>query len=415
MKICKSKSHPDLLVYASPRFVKAKQDPFSFATTTAHTNFTDGDSISSNEDAYQCCDDDMKQQNHDKQLQSTQHEHSTIGTFLWKLILTKKLRIHDSTNTKTDIDWKTLKQTYPNELSGSSSSSSTSVKQLQQYYQALTSIIVLDETIDPRATTFLEMYNGRLIPVNSTLTKELRHNSPTHFAALVADFNDNLAYQLERNSQRGMPAVAKTMSSSKWIQELQNLEDSLKAVLAQTNSAAKTDVPLGIQGSFLRTEYKTIAQPAHVDFTWKMLEEEGDHLWLAFFALTQEGMILQVWPTASDTNKTTTQGQLVFVPLGKMLIMPSDIIHGGGFRTRPIFGDTASEMGNLRYHLYLSTDGHGLPQFVKSTYTLKNDRGRELADVYVNAPGLEEGETTTVYDGESSWKSSSILMDLLLD
>ena len=128
----------------------------------------------------------------------------------------------------------------------------------------------------------------------------------------------------------------------------------------------------------------------------------------------------QLPTTTSDSSETggsstCRRGQLVFVPLGKLLIMPSDTIHGGGFRTRPIFNN-GIDVGNLRYHLYLATDGHGLPQFVNNTYTQKNDRRRELCDIYRNASGLDQDSCDDEEDAaKHGWQSSALLMDLLLD
>ena len=384
MVVVHSKSHPDLLVYSSPR-EDCLEDPFA----------NDGDSVSSL-DVTQYFSKDGGNATADADTVTA----SSVGQCLWRLMLTTN---EINVNSVRENSWAALKDAHPEELSG------VSIEQLQEYHQALRSIIILDETIDDRAASFLAEYRGKLVNISPTFIHELRQQSPDKFTAFVADFNDNLAYSLERNSHRGVPAVARTMSADAWKREQQQLEDSLKDALPQQR---QQDDPLGIQGSFLKTEYKTIAQPAHVDFTWQMLAEQGSHLWLAFFGLTQEGMILQVWPATNTSS--ARRGQLVFVPLGKLLILPSDTIHGGGFRTRPIFNG-GNDVGNLRYHLYLSTDGHGLPRFVNNTYTQKNDRRRELCDICQNAPGLEHTSNDNVDGGKLDWQSTPSLMDLLLD
>ena len=384
MVVVHSKSHPDLLVYSSPR-EECLEDPFAnddgsvSSLDVTHYFSKDGGNTTTGTDPVDA---------------------SSVGKLLWRLMLTTK---EVNVNNTNENDWAALINAHAEELSG------VSIEQLQEYHQALTSIIILDEAIDDRAASLLEEYRGKLVDISPTLIHELRQQSPDEFTAFVADFNDNLAYSLERNSNRGVPAVARTMSATAWKREQQQLEDSLKNALPQQR---QQNDPLGIQGSFLKTEYKTIAQPAHIDFTWQMLAEQGSHLWLAFFGLTQEGMILQVWPT-SDTSKAH-RGQLVFVPLGKLLVMPSDTIHGGGFRTRPIFNG-GNDIGNLRYHLYLATDGHGLPQFVNNTYTQKNDRRRELCDTCRNAPGLEHTSSVNADGSKHDWQSTPLLMDLLLD
>lgn len=397
MVVFKSKSSPNLLFYASTHF-----DAFA----------QDGDSVSSLDvthlNAKSCYNDGN---NRAATTTNVDHEKnndvdaSVIGTLLWKLLLTHKMSVNGDEN-----DWEALQKTHVDSLS------TVSIERLQEYHRALTSIVILDETIDDRAKSLLEDYHGKLVDLRSSLTNELKEQGPETFTAFVADFNDNLAYSLERDSHRGMPSVARTLSPDQWNQELQELEDTMQEVLPNKNS--NQEAPLGIQGSFLKTENKSIPQPAHVDFAWQMLTEQGMHLWLAFFGLTQEGMILQLWPSSNNgIGVVSSAGQLVFVPLGKMLIMPSDTIHGGGFRTRPVFN--TNDVGNLRYHLYLATDGHGLPQFVNNTYTQKDNRRRDLSDLYQNAPGLVLEDNTddgsNVDNNRSNWESSSILMDLLLD
>jgi hypothetical protein len=114
-------------------------------------------------------------------------------------------------------------------------------------------------------------------------------------------------------------------------------------------------------------------------------------------------MFLQVWPTSSiDADPSTpVDGQLVYIPYGKILLLPASTIHGGGSRTSSL-ADGAS-YGNLRFHLYVASGGEGntiLPLHQSNKYTEPLDKATELSRRYVDSrhmPVLMEHlfETTT--------------------
>jgi hypothetical protein len=149
-------------------------------------------------------------------------------------------------------------------------------------------------------------------------------------------------------------------------------------------------------------------QPAHVDYDYDILQTYGKKLYLSFFPLTQEGAFLQLWRDAivevkskvetgwksnhyneNDCIDDIVEGTVVFIPYGKMLIVPSDTIHGGGFRR--------GMGGNLRFHLYIAledddTDVRGkgtkLLDHPMNKYTDRRDKRRELCERYVDSNGL---------------------------
>jgi hypothetical protein len=304
------------------------------------------------------------------------------GQLLWNLLLNRKIP-EDG-----DVDWLILKREYP------LLSSVTQIK-LIELLMVIRSIVILDDSIDDRVEQVLAEYNGKIVVVRRNLTDELYRLSPDRFHAHVADFNDNLSYCMQ--TTRGFPANPSMLTADGWEQEIALFEKDVKEKLNSCH--------IEVQSSFLKTD-KTVAQPAHVDYSWKVLGERADELWLAFFPLTSQGMILQLWPPHGS------QGLLVFIPLGKMLLVPSDTIHGGGFRTSPIHElGTRNEsyesesahstqtdecdkenvyVGNIRYHLYIATHGKSLPKFAQNVYTIKGDKRRELSQVCTNAPGVNE-------------------------
>lgn len=141
-------------------------------------------------------------------------------------------------------------------------------------------------------------------------------------------------------------------------------------------------------GSFLTTE-SSLPQPPHVDYTWEVLEAAANPLMIGFFPLTREGMFLQVWPTCPDPEDmfTVIEGEIIFIPYGKILLLPASTIHGGGFRTSSIMED--GPHGNLRFHLYVAPHGSSLPRHQNNKYTEQNDRRKELALRYVDNRHLE--------------------------
>ena len=96
---------------------------------------------------------------------------------------------------------------------------------------------------------------------------------------------------------------------------------------------------LTVDSSFLRTPDYAPQKP-HLDFSNTVLEHSKNNgrLFLAFTPLSELGTVLQVWVGGEP--------QLLLVPYGKVLILPGDTVHGGGFKI-----DFRSE--DLRLHFYL--------------------------------------------------------------
>ena len=65
-------------------------------------------------------------------------------------------------------------------------------------------------------------------------------------------------------------------------------------------------------------------QEPHCDFDSGTYDEFTVKPWLAFCPVTNTGMFLQVWKHGDRF------GHLVYIPLGKILLLPGDTIHGGG-------------------------------------------------------------------------------------
>jgi hypothetical protein len=244
-------------------------------------------------------------------------------------------------------------------------------------------IIELHSTSCPKVESLLSAYNGHLIDVGSHLIDGLRKTAPQQLAARVGDYNQNLFYEMQ---DKDISGIIRT--------EMQNdeelLQDDIEAFEASISSSLQ-HTSLTYRGSFMRTE-STMYQPAHVDYDYPILEKFGNKLFLAFFPLTEEGAYLQLWQEPSEENankRKLVEGTVVFIPCGKMLIVPSDTIHGGGFKR--------GSSGNLRFHLYIELeeaderkdDNITLLDHPMNKYTEQHDQRRELCERFVDAEGLE--------------------------
>jgi hypothetical protein len=217
-------------------------------------------------------------------------------------------------------------------------------------WQALKSITILQDASECRE--WLDIFGGTLHSVPRHVLQD-DVPCPARFTARVADFNGNLYY---------------AMQTKKGLDHLGSLSYLKHLVPANQHLV-----------SFLSTE-STIPQPAHVDYNWEILANNDD-LQLGFAPLTEDGMFLQVWPTVPKET-ATVPGQIIFIPFGKLLVLPAATIHGGGFRT--------VDHGNLRLHLYMAQNESKLPDYQTNKYTEPHDKGRELCDRYKDAPYMQD-------------------------
>jgi len=266
--------------------------------------------------------------------------------------------------------------------------------------RALFSIVVLHSTSCKKVQNLLKIYDGHLINIGPHLLKGLYDAAPKlGLAARVGDWNENLSYEMQ-DCEKDLKSIILDGSYRGGIQcqggniemealdlDFQEFEFSLCRALGNGNVCYR--------GSFMQTE-STMYQPAHVDYDYQILQKHGNKLFLAFFPLTEEGAFLQLWKdqapqSAMNENKPTVEGTVVFIPFGKMFLVPSQTIHGGGFKR----GDE----GNLRFHLYIAmndadcesnVDSNGdLLNHPMNKYTEENDKRRELCERFVNAKGLD--------------------------
>jgi len=256
-------------------------------------------------------------------------------------------------------------------------------------------VVALDSPSRPEVAAILQRHDASLVHVGADLLRGLREAAPDRLAARVGDYNENLMYEMRggdldvagiirsagRRLDDGGDGSARDHGGMP-VDDVRDFETSLRRALGHDD--------LRYRGSFMRTDV-SIPQPAHVDYDYPVLSEHGRRLHLAFFPLTEEGCYLQLWQHEDDAE-VETEGTVVHIPHGRMLIVPSDTIHGGGFRRGPT--------GNLRFHLYVELLGDGNteeeedggPRLLDrpvNRYTERHDRRRELCERYVDARGLD--------------------------
>lgn len=251
-------------------------------------------------------------------------------------------------------------------------------------FKFIESIVVLDSHTDDKVQNLLDSYNGHLINIGLNLLKSLRDAAPIKLAARVGDFNGNLFYEMQGHKKDVKSIISQTQSTG-WSANRQ-LEEDIQWFEASLRETLNHD-KLTYRGSFMRTE-QTIYQPAHVDYDYLVLNEHGEKLFLAFFPLTEEGTFLQLWDRTKAER--TVKGTVVYIPHGKMLILPANTIHGGGFKK--------GKSGNLRFHLYIELQNEISAKEIEKAdvlnhpvnkYTEEHDCRRELCDRFIDADGLE--------------------------
>jgi hypothetical protein len=266
------------------------------------------------------------------------------------------------------------------------------------------SIVIMDGNNDACQKVLDQFPGAAVCTISDTFVAALKRHTPA-FHATVADFNNNLSYAMQSKNLSNLVAQDKHQTNQSKAalspQDHNDHEDythSLQYQLThELNVTLSTTIggggPVEYQGSFMQTE-TTVPQPPHVDYEWDILQDpvERERLHLSFFSLTDQGMFLQVWPTAQRTATTNNDhhdevvvvpGILLFIPLGSLLCMPSDTVHAGGFRSCP-------HTKNLRFHLYVATHGATLPDHQNNRYTEPNDHSRELAERYQNHPQIDQ-------------------------
>lgn len=326
----------------------------------------------------------------DEETQPTKNRVESVGEASGSLLEKDEQSLKLEKRVKSKISKRDMAGKLWNEIISSNFNKSTKEHCSENYpilMRTLSSIRVLNSSITKENSQWLDSYQGQLesLPLDFILT--LKQYAP-QFNARVADFNDNLFYNMQ--DQYGLNHLLNQSHNNR-----DNIEDdpalqqcnNLDSVITNTFQCRQ------FLGSFMATE-NTIPQPAHVDFTWERLARYEQDLRIGFFPLTTDGMFLQVWKRDDNLNRRSIDGEIIFIPFGKVLSLPATTIHGGGFRSTlpvPVTTTRQNQHGNLRFHLYMANNDTKLSKNqTTNKYTEPNDKRKELADRYVDSPVMND-------------------------
>ena len=113
--------------------------------------------------------------------------------------------------------------------------------------------------------------------------------------------------------------------------------------MASMREGKKTTRDVAYQTSLLVSEVHH-PQEAHVDYDTST--DNPRKYMVAFLPLTETGQFLQFW-TDGDTQN---HGEIVFFPMGQLVLVPGHTVHGGGFRADH---RTDNANAHMRLHFYV--------------------------------------------------------------
>lgn len=125
----------------------------------------------------------------------------------------------------------------------------------------------------------------------------------------------------------------------------QIVQDFMWAPIAAVLGVSKDELIL--EAAFLRS-LGYVPQIPHFDFKSSDLLQYQDRVFIGLTPLMPNGLFLQVW----DRSIPGSRGHLIFIPYGYLLILPGDIIYGGGFQQCFQSLDL-----HLRFYIYVRADG----------------------------------------------------------
>ena len=97
-------------------------------------------------------------------------------------------------------------------------------------------------------------------------------------------------------------------------------------------------------------------EASHLDFGLEKAKEmidRGVHLFIGLIPMQQEGNWIRIHPNLNQKDPKTMLGNLIFRPVGTLMLMPASMVYGGGMRLGP--------SGNpcIKVHYFLSQKVEG--------------------------------------------------------
>ncbi len=125
---------------------------------------------------------------------------------------------------------------------------------------------------------------------------------------------------------------------------------------------------------------------------------------IGFTPISKNGMFLQFWPGGEEAYHRTGEkqkGLVVFIPFGHLLVVPGDILHGGGF--------SCSEDGHPRLHFYFLPFSASVAlkneYKDKTSYSSITAKAVFYSDYCVDSPCLSEYVRESLFTSGVAWKA----------
>jgi len=151
-----------------------------------------------------------------------------------------------------------------------------------------------------------------------------------------------------------------------------DVEEHLKPIIANTLNTPEE--MCSIVSAYLVSQ-GFAPQVCHYDFVEKDRLKLQGNIHLGLCPLTKSGCYLQAWPRRENPG-ALQHGVVLFIPKGRILLLPGDTIHGGGF----VSDDQTQD---LRLHFYIYTNGEK-PKINHNEYLSLEE--------YPHSPHLQPGE-----------------------
>ena len=113
--------------------------------------------------------------------------------------------------------------------------------------------------------------------------------------------------------------------------------------------------------SLMRSLYHKPQKP-HIDFVDKDLPKES-YFYNAIMPLTSKGSYLEVWNHPYENQSEPSEGQVLQIPYGSILIMEQDTVHAGAFKPDFFLG-----YERIGFHINRNSGKTSLPATQKINY-----------------------------------------------
>jgi hypothetical protein len=181
-------------------------------------------------------------------------------------------------------------------------------------------------------------------------------------------------------SKRG--AIGNKMKDEDFVSRIAKVDEELRTtfldMINETAKQGKKVKEVAFQLSVLMAKTHATQHP-HWDYANG--SNNRDNFMVAFLPLTDTGQFIQMWEHESGaTEDDKREGEICFIPKGDLVLVPGNVLHGGGFRA-----ETESNIhhAHMRAHFYVYPGETGcMITTHRNEYT--DTDGSNMEDIYEN-------------------------------